>query len=107
VTIFIQFSIRFKAATHSRKQNQTNNFDVTNDDINQYFLSVAQKTVGDLPSSHISVISYINNISDDVSPLRLSEVTVQDVVEYMDSHKAVGVDGTPAKFIKASPLKCS
>jgi len=42
-----------------------------------------------------------------VSPLKLSEVTVQDVVEYisyLDSHKAVGVDGTLAKFIKASPL---
>jgi len=70
-------------------------------------LSVAQKTVGDLLSSRTSVTSYINNISNDVSPLKLSEVTVQDVVEYisyLDSHKAVGVDGIPAKFIKASPL---
>jgi len=49
-------------------------------------LSVAQKTIGDLPST---------------------EVTFQDVVEYishLDSHKAVGVDGIPVKFIKASPL---
>jgi len=94
-------------STHSRKQNQTNNFDVTSDDINQHFLSVAQKTIGDLPSSRTSVTSYINNISDDVSPLKLSEVTVQDIAEYishLDSHKTVGVDGIPAKFIKASPL---
>ena len=39
----------------------------------QHFLSVAQKTVSDLPSSHTSVTSYINNIPD-VSPLKLSEV---------------------------------
>ena len=42
-------------------------------DIDQHFLSVAKKTVSDLPSSHTSVTSYINNIPD-VSPLKLSEV---------------------------------
>ena len=42
-----------------------------------------------------------------MSPLRLSEVDVQEVVDYislLDSHKAVGVDGIPAKFVKASPV---
>jgi len=42
-----------------------------------------------------------------MSPLKLSEVDVQEVVDYishLDSHKAVGVDGIPAKFVKASPV---
>jgi len=42
-----------------------------------------------------------------MSPLKLSEVDVQEVVDYishLDSHKAVGVYGIPAKFVKASPV---
>ena len=76
------------------------------EDINEHFLSVAQKTVSALPSSHTSPTSYIA-INTDVSPLKLSEVDVQEVVEcisHLDSHKAVGFDGIPAKFVKASPL---
>ena len=51
------------------------------------------------------VTSYINNIPD-VSPLRLSEVDVQEVVDYtshLDSHR-VGIEGVLAKFVKASPI---
>ena len=92
-------------SSHQRSQYQTNS-DFTSEDINEHFLSVAQKTVSVLPSSHTSPTSYIT-INTDVSPLKLSEVDVQEVVEcisHLDSHKAVGVDGIPAKFVKASPL---
>ena len=43
-----------------------------------------------------------------MSPLRLvTEVDVQEVVDYIShlaNHKAVGVDGIPAKFVKASAI---
>ena len=38
--------------------------------------------------------------------MSLSEVSVQDVTEYiskLDTKKTVGVDGIPTKFIQASP----
>ena len=92
-------------SSHQKSQHLTNS-DVTSEDINQHFLSVAQKTVSDLPFSDISVTSYINR-NTDVSPLKLSEVDVQEVVECisrLDGHKAVGVDGIPTKFVKASPV---
>ena len=92
-------------SSHQKSQHLTNS-DVTSEDINQHFLPVVQKTVSDLPLSDISVTSYINR-NTDVSPLKLSEVDVQEVVEcisHLDGHKVVGVDGILTTFVKASPV---
>ena len=68
--------------------------------------SVAQRTVSELPPSHTSPTSYIGK-NTNVSLMELTEVDVQEVVECiscLDSHKAIGVDEIPTKFIKASPV---
>ena len=78
--------------------------DVSCDTINQHFLTVAGKTVSDLPSSSISPLSYID--CADVPDFSLSEVHVDDVFQHiqaLDIHKAVGIDEIPTRFVKAAP----
>jgi len=67
-------------------------FDVSYDTINQHFLTVAEKTVADLPSSSVSLLSYID--CADVPDFFLSEVRMDDVLQHiqaLDIHKAVGI----------------
>jgi len=64
------------------------------EDVNRHFLSIAAKTVSDLPSINTS-LQYINT-SNDVPTLSLSEVSIQDVLDnisQLDTNKAVGIDG--------------
>ena len=72
-----------------------------------HYLTVSALGLSYHLSSHTSPTSYIIN-NTDVSPLKLSEVPdVHEVVErisHLDSHKAVGIDGIPTKYVKASPL---
>ena len=71
--------------------------------INQHFLTVAHKTVGELQSSITSPLSYIS--VSDVPDIIMKEVDVCEVHEYicdLNIHKAVGVDRISTKFIKAS-----
>ena len=71
------------------------------DTINQHFLTVAEKTVADLPSSSVSPLSYINYA--DIPDLFLSEVHMGDVLQYiqtLDIHNAVEIDGIPTRFVK-------
>ena len=78
---------------------------VTCEDINHHFLSIAGNTVSDLPSVNTSPLHYINTC-DDVPSMSMSEVDVQNVIEYiskLDTIKAVGVDGISMKFIQTSP----
>jgi len=56
-----------------------------------FFLSIAEKMVNSLPSSSTSPLSYVEK-RDDVPSMSLSEVSAQDVVEYiskLDTKKAV------------------
>jgi len=88
----------------SRQKAQTTIADTSCDAINQHFLTIAQKTIADLPSSSVSPLSSIDRV--DVPDLSLSEVQFNDVVQYiqvLDVHKAVGIDGISTCFIKASP----
>ena len=62
--------------------------------INHHFLTVGHKTVGELPSSTTSPLSYISVL--DVPDIALKEVDVREVHEYvcdLNVHKAVGVAG--------------
>jgi len=73
-------------------------------DFNQHFLSVAQKTVSDLPFIDTCPLSYIT--STVVLVMHLTEVDIQDISELilkLESHKAMGVDAIPTRFIEASP----
>ena len=73
--------------------------------INHHFLTIAYKTVGELPSSTTSPLSYILVL--DVPDIALKEIDVREVHEYVcdpNVHKAVGVDRISTKFIKASPF---
>ena len=72
--------------------------------INQYFLTIAHKTIGDLPFLSTSPLSYIS--ASDVPAMMLAEVDVGEVYRHicdLNIHKAVGVDNISTKFIKASP----
>ena len=87
-----------------RQKAHVTNLDVSCDTINQHFLTVAGKTVADLPSSSISSLSYIDCV--DVPDFSLSEVHVDDVFQHiqaLDIHKAVGIDEIPTRFVKAAP----
>jgi len=88
----------------SRQKAHVTILDVSCDTINQHFLTVAKKTVADLPSSSVSPLSYID--CADASDLFLSEVYVDDVLQYiqaLDIHKAVVIDEIPTRFVKATP----
>ena len=81
------------------------NVSLTCEDFNRHFLSVAQKTVGDLPFTDMCPLSYVT--SKDVPAMHFTEVGIQHVSEFilkLDSHKAMGVDAIPTRFIKASPV---
>jgi len=78
---------------------------LTCEDFNRHFVSVAQKTISDLPSVDICPLSYITSV--DVPAMHLTEVDVLEISELilkLDSHKAMGVDAIPTRFIKASPV---
>ena len=81
------------------------NINLTCEDFNCHFLSVAQKTVSDLPFTDICPLSYIT--TKDVPAMHLIEVGVADISELileLDSHKAMGADAISARFTKASPV---
>lgn len=66
----------------------------------QFFLSVAHKSVSDLPFTDICPLSYT---STDVLVMHLAEVNLQDISEItckLNSYKAVGVDPIPTKLSK-------
>ena len=81
------------------------NVSLTCEDFNCHFLSVAQKTVGDLPFTDICPLSYVT--SKDVPAMHFTEVGIQHVSELilkLDSHKAMVINAIPTRFIKASPV---
>ena len=57
---------------------QTTIIDTFCDAINQHFLTIAQKTVTNLPSSSVSPLSYIDCVD-----CAFSEVQFDDVVQYI------------------------
>ena len=88
----------------SRQKASVTTLDISCDTINQHFLTVAEKTVADLPSSSVSPLSYI--CYADVPDLVFSEVHMDDVlqcIQALDIHKAVGIDEIPTRFVKAAP----
>ena len=93
-------------SSHSKASHQSFlNVSLTCEDFNRHFLSVAQKTVSDLPFTDICPLSYIT--TKDVPAMHLTEVGVPDISELilkLDSHKAMGVDAISTRFIKASPV---
>jgi len=70
--------------------------------VNQHFLTVAQKTIDDVPLSVTSPLSHIS--VSDVPDIRLGEIDEGEVYRHicdLNIHQAVGVDNI-SKFIKAS-----
>jgi len=79
--------------------------DVSYDTINQHFLTIAEKTAANLPSSCISPLSHIK-CTDMHADLVLSEVHVDDVLQHiqaLDIHEAVVTDEIPTRLVKAAP----
>jgi len=105
--ILESFGVVLNTFLHIRKLRPLLAIDASCDAINQHFLTIAQKTIADLPSSSVSLLSYIDRV--DVPDLSLFEVQFDDVVQYiqvlagLDVHKAVGIGAISKRCIKASP----
>ena len=72
--------------------------------VNQHFLTIAHKTIGDLPYSSTCPLSYISSLN--VPDMMLAEMEVDEVYRHicgLNIHKTMGVDNISTKFIKASP----
>ena len=102
---YSRFSKHFKYLSSHGKAQHHPDVNFSCEDVNCHFLSIATKTVSDLPSVDTSSLQYTDT-SYDVPSLSLSEVSVQDVIDYisqLDSNKAVGIDDISTKFIRVSP----
>ena len=78
--------------------------DVDGDSMNQHFLTIAHKTIGDLQLSSTCPMSYLSSL--EVPHMTMVIVDVGEVYRHicdLNIHKAVGVDKIPTRFIKASP----
>ena len=75
--------------------------DFTSDDLNNYFLSVADKTVQGISFTNISQLSFITVNAAMFHLSTVSDDTVISAISSLDTNKAAGVDGIPARFIKA------
>ena len=96
--IFSSFSRRGAQASFSLED-----LDFTCDNLNNHFLSVADKIVQGISFTNISLLSFItvnaplfhlNTVLDD---------TIISFISSLDTNKAAGVDGIPARFITAHP----
>ena len=73
--------------------------------VNQHFLAIAHKTIDNLPYSSTCPLLYISSLN--VPDMTMAEVEVGEVYRHiccLNIHKAMGVDNTSTKFIKASPM---
>ena len=77
--------------------------DFTCDDLNNHFLSVADKTVQGISFTNISLLSFITVNAPMFHLNTVSDDTVISVISSLNTSKAAGVDGIPARFIKAHP----
>ena len=88
-------------STRQRVHSCIPNIDV--ESINQHFLTIAHKTVGEMQLSTTSPLSYI--AVSDVPDMVMKEVDVWEVhrrICDLSIHKSAGIDKIPTKFIKAS-----
>ena len=72
--------------------------------MNQHFLTIAHKTIGDLQLSSTCPLSYISSL--EVPNMTVATVDVSKVYRHicdLNVHKAVKVDRIPTRLIKASP----
>ena len=82
VNNYSRFWKHFKYLSSRGKTQHHPDVNFSCEDVNRHFLSIATKTVSDLPSDDTSPLQYINT-SYDVPSLSLSEVSVQDVIDYI------------------------
>ena len=78
------------------------NLDFTSDDLNQHFLSVADKIVQGISSTNISPLSFITVNVPVFQFTTVSDASVISIISNFDTNKAAGVDGIPVsvRFIK-------
>ena len=97
-----KFWRHFKYLSSHRKAHQHSDVSFSCEDINCHFLSIATKTVSDLPSVDTSPLEYVNTCND-VPSMSILEVNTQDVVNYisqLDTNKAVGIDGISTNLLE-------
>ena len=81
---------------HGRRFKGVSALDVDNECFNQHFLTIAHKTIGNLPF-------YVSSLN--VPDMIMAEVDVGEVYRHiycLNIHKAMGVDNISIRFIKAS-----
>ena len=77
--------------------------EVTPDDLNCHFLSIADKFAEALPLASAYPISFCSLTSSVFHLSEVSESSVISITNGLESKIATGVDGIPVRFIKAEP----
>ena len=75
------------------------NLDFTPDDLNHYFLSVADKLVSSLLRTSVSPLSFCSVASSTFHLSGVSESDVISIINGLESKKTSGVDGILVRFI--------
>ena len=96
-------NFRYLSRKGSQPSGLVENLDFAADDLNNHFLSIADKLASGLPRASVSPLSFC---SEALSSFHLSEVLESEVISIINNlgcKKASGVDGISVRFLKAEP----
>ena len=96
-------NFRYLSSKGSQSFSSVANLDFTADDLNNYFLSVADKLAGDLPHVSVSPITFCSEASSTFHLSEVAESEVISIINGLECKKASGFDGIPVRFLKAEP----
>ena len=79
------------------------NLNFTLDDLNQHFLSVADKIVQGISPTSVSPLSFVTTTVLSFQFTAVSEALVISIISSLDTKKASSVDDIPTRFVKIHP----
>ena len=80
------------------------NLNFTLDNLNQHFLSVADKVVQGIIPTLVSPLSFVTETVSAFQFTTVSEALVISIISSLDTKKASGADNIPTRFIKIHPV---
>ena len=94
---------RYLSCRKSQMPVSLENLNFTLDDLNQHFLSVADKVVQGIFPTSVSPLSFVTTTVSSFQFTAVSEALVISIISSLDTKKASGVDDIPTRFVKIHP----
>ena len=85
-------------------ESTSSHLDFTLDNLNQHFISVADKVVQGIIPTLVSPLSFVSETVSAFQFTTVSEALVILIISSLDTKKACGADNIPTRFIKVYPV---